>query len=386
MNKKSRALLILLSILSVACGRGTNHRRLPASTGVSSVVNDGVRLPSELIRAESNAQWCLGQPTGQPVITTTRGPCVAGATWNGLYGADFPNHILTEVVCTNADWVDNLNAWIYTNTTKVTTYNLVRCGIAGNGTAPAEPSSAAELPAAPVVGPSPGDIHFLGWVDSAQCNGVKGWAVDLDLDRNNPNAPIWVSLWDGDHDISDVIAGEPRPDVGAYLSESALPGDNGLHGFTLPIPAAYADQQHHLLTVRVGRKSANPFQSNAQIPGQSVKLFCGDKHQYAGYIDQVTCGGIVGWAADQALLYNAISVSLWDEHGLKMATEVANASRPDVGAAIGDSGLHGFYLPIPRSYPYLDGRPHTFQVRFGDSMTGPPLGQPVNYSSRNCLL
>jgi hypothetical protein len=51
-------------------------------------------------------------------------------------------------------------------------------------------------------------------------------------DKNRPNQSITVSLWLNGRQVASTTANGSRSDVGAVLS------DNGLHGFTLPIPAS----------------------------------------------------------------------------------------------------------------------------------------------------
>ncbi|HMJ24969.1 MAG TPA: glycosyltransferase domain-containing protein [Pyrinomonadaceae bacterium] len=67
---------------------------------------------------------------------------------------------------------------------------------------------------------------YIGCVDEATHYGVRGWAAD----RTRPNVPISISLYERNNLIATVPANQPRPDVGAYL------GDNGRHGFTIPLP------------------------------------------------------------------------------------------------------------------------------------------------------
>lgn len=69
--------------------------------------------------------------------------------------------------------------------------------------------------------------NYTGWVDSASCNGITGWAADL----ARPDAAILVSMWDGPTMIASTVARSPRPDVGAVIK------DKGLHGFSLSVPA-----------------------------------------------------------------------------------------------------------------------------------------------------
>ena len=88
------------------------------------------------------------------------------------------------------------------------------------------------------------------------------------------NTPITVSLWDGATQIASTTANASRPDVGAVI------GDNGLHGYTLQIPSAYANGVSHSLQVRFES-------STTQLTGSPVTLACGSGggSNDAGYVD-----------------------------------------------------------------------------------------------------
>lgn len=85
---------------------------------------------------------------------------------------------------------------------------------------------------------SPG-TDYIGYVDAADCYAIRGWAAD----RNRLNTSISVSLCDGDTLITTLLANQLRSDVGAYL------GDNGLHGFTIPIPASLKNEAAHSISI-----------------------------------------------------------------------------------------------------------------------------------------
>ena len=73
------------------------------------------------------------------------------------------------------------------------------------------------------------------------------------------------------------------------------------------------------------------------------------EHDFVGYLDIVNHYGIYGWAADRTRLNNPIEVTLCDEHKVIM-TMLADRPRPDVGAALGDNGLHGFAIETPACF------------------------------------
>ena len=85
---------------------------------------------------------------------------------------------------------------------------------------------------------------------------------------------------------------------------------------------------------------------------------------YEGFVDFASCDSIVGWAADRTQLNSPIYVSIYD--GSTLVTSVtANTLRSDVGAYLGDNGLHGFAIPTPSRFK--DGQTHQLRVRFEDS-------------------
>jgi hypothetical protein len=87
---------------------------------------------------------------------------------------------------------------------------------------------------------------------------------------------------------------------------------------------------------------------------------------YAGTFEHTGCDTLSGWAADRNRPNTAINVSIYN-NGTLLTTILANGSRPDVGATLGDNGLHGFSIPTPLSLQ--DGNSHLISVRFESSST-----------------
>jgi hypothetical protein len=84
---------------------------------------------------------------------------------------------------------------------------------------------------------------YIGCVDEATHYGIRGWAAD----RDRLNIPISVSLYESGKLIATVQANQNRPDVGGYL------GDNGRHGFTIPLPASLRNRTLGTITIRFER-------------------------------------------------------------------------------------------------------------------------------------
>ena len=196
---------------------------------------------------------------------------------------------------------------------------------------------------------------YTGYVDTVTCQSISGWAAD----RTRLNQSITVSIYDGATLLATISANQSRADVGALL------GDNGSHGFSYAVPASLLDGKAHNIHV--------VYENNAalDLAGSPKALTCGTS--YVGFVDSASCTGITGWIADRARPNQVLTVTLWDG-GTQIASAIANASRPDVGAVVGDNGLHGFALTLPAGYPNLVS--HSLQVRYETSSTQ-VLGSPV---------
>lgn len=81
---------------------------------------------------------------------------------------------------------------------------------------------------------------YEGFHDITNCNGIMGWAWD----KNQPDAPIQIDIYEGDKLLATVTANEFRQDL---LSASI---GNGKHGFTYPVPPRLKDGKPHVIRMR----------------------------------------------------------------------------------------------------------------------------------------
>ncbi|MGH9826749.1 MAG: BACON domain-containing protein, partial [Blastocatellia bacterium] len=187
--------------------------------------------------------------------------------------------------------------------------------------------------------------NYIGFVDHAGCDNIRGWAAD----RNRLNTAINVEVFDGANLISTVLANGSRPDVGTFL------GDNGLHGFVIPTPAVLMDGASHSVHVKFEG-------STTELNGSPATLMCTMvAPNYAGNLDHVGCDTIGGWMADRNRLNISINAEIFDGTTL-IAIVPANISRPDVGAFLGDNGFHGFSITTPAALK--TGAAHNIHVNF----------------------
>jgi len=111
-----------------------------------------------------------------------------------------------------------------------------------------------------IVGPPP---FYEGFVDYVDCDAIVGWAAD----RNSLNTSITVSIYDGSTLVTTVLANELRSDVGAYF------GDNGRHGFAIPMPSRFKNGLQHTLRVK--------FEAGThELIGSPRTIACGSQTTY----------------------------------------------------------------------------------------------------------
>jgi len=195
-----------------------------------------------------------------------------------------------------------------------------------------------------------GAPSFVGYLDHAGCDFIGGWAAD----RNQLNTPITVSLYDGTTLLTTVTASASRPDVGGFL------GDTGMHGYTIPIPASLKDGNPHSVHVRFEMGTADLTNSPASLNCSVSSV------SYVGFVDHAGCDNITGWAADRNRSNTPINIQVYDGSTL-IGVFAASASRPDVGAFLGDNGMHGFSITTPGQL--RDGSMHSVHVKFEASTT-----------------
>jgi hypothetical protein len=85
-----------------------------------------------------------------------------------------------------------------------------------------------------------GALAFQGVHDITNCNGIIGWAWD----KNRPNDPVEVDVYDGDTLLATMIADQFRKD----LLDAGI--GNGKHSFLFPVPPRLKDGSPHLIRMK----------------------------------------------------------------------------------------------------------------------------------------
>lgn len=115
--------------------------------------------------------------------------------------------------------------------------------------------------------PKQADKPSHGYLDTIDCDLIKGWAFDESLVTTPTKVHIYI---DGKFN-QEVTANQSRPDVGA-----AYPGAGSSHGFSLVTPASLKDTGQHTVSAYVigFDAGAKPNGVNPLIGSLTVNLVC----------------------------------------------------------------------------------------------------------------
>lgn len=215
----------------------------------------------------------------------------------------------------------------------------------------------------------------VGAIDGIGYDGrVSGWTYDPDT----PAASVAYSILIDNNDPWQwwsyrYSANLPRPDVNAAF------GITGAHGFDFVLPAKYRDGKSHW--VQIAAYDTGGGDSAYQWIGKSLVWSTAP----IGYLDVVDENGVAGWALDPDSPTATTSIALYLDGdlgaGIAVPVAPANQPRPDVNAATGYPGDHGFRVGLPTSV--RDGRSHMVYAYALDAQGGTPVrlpGSPMSFT------
>ena len=261
---------------------------------------------------------------------------IAGVDW--VTGDHQPGQPAVANMSLGGPPSDALDDAVLDSITDGVTYALA----AGNETADACTRSPARVTSAITVGST---------MSNDQRSGFSNYGICLDLFA--PGSDI-QSAWIGSDTDTNVISG----------TSMATPHVTGVAALFLELnpnasPATVAATIINTATPSVvtDPKSASP---NRLL----YSLLNGPPPVYEGFVDNVGCDSITGWAADRNRLNTSINVKIYDGSTL-VSTVLARDLRTDVGNYLGDNGKHGFAIPLPLRFK--DGQQHILRVKFEDS-------------------
>jgi len=115
----------------------------------------------------------------------------------------------------------------------------------------------------------------------------------------------------------------------------------------------------------VAANTPPPNTSAAPLPGVPVpaNLATGKQTKgevYEGFLDNVDCDSIWGWAWNKNQPNTILQVEILSD-GAPIATIPASQLRKDVATYAGDNGYHGYVLTVPASLK--DGKQHVIRAR-----------------------
>ena len=226
---------------------------------------------------------------------------------------------------------------------------------------------AAVLSSAPAHSGAP-----VGWLDAANAGNdgrVQGWALDTAAPSMSIEVRIYFDMGTPQVRGYGAPTNTPRPGV------NAIYGASGNHGFDFAIPPELRDGAQHTVDVL----AVDPHNTGTPLLSGCPKSFnFYDPYAPIGYLDTVDAGGnsrIRGWALAPGDPSVSITVNVFFDRGSpqeRVYSMTTNASRPDVNAAYGVSGNHGFDFEIPSVL--LDGNEHWVNVTaVGPHSTRTPL-------------
>jgi dolichyl-phosphate-mannose-protein mannosyltransferase len=96
---------------------------------------------------------------------------------------------------------------------------------------------------------------YEGYHDITNCNGIMGWAWD----KNQPDQPVKIDIYDGDKLLETVTADNFRQDlVNAGIG-------NGQHSFTYPVPPGLKDGKPHSIRMKFAGTNIDLIHTPKQI-------------------------------------------------------------------------------------------------------------------------
>jgi hypothetical protein len=205
-----------------------------------------------------------------------------------------------------------------------------------------------------------GGVVPIGCLDSvtAQPNSrirLSGWAFDPD----EPTTEISIAVYMDGVGIAWFPTVGSRPDVNAAF------GIRGNHGYGIVVDALPGDHTLDVYAINVGGGPRNPLIGHGQVQ-VGLPLGC---------LDTAVANGrtvvVQGWAFDPDQPDTAIQVAVY-RNGQGVGWFPTGGSRPDVNAAFGIRGNHGFSIPVQS--PPGQQRFDLFAINVGPPADNPYFG------------
>lgn len=226
-----------------------------------------------------------------------------------------------------------------------------------------------------------------GNVDVNTCTTISGWAYDKDAPSKSINVDIYITQSDSpqvgrDYGVR-LVTNAPRLDVNKAFSIT------GNHGFSLGVPTKFKNNQKwNAFVFAIGINAAGATTGENPLIGKGSWTCAPNTTIKAqGAVDVANCNTVSGWAADRDSPAKSINVHVYiggpAGSGQFGAVLVANQSRPDVNAALGITGNHGFSYAVPSKF--RDGKYYPIYVyAIGINSAGTADGDNPLLAQKNC--
>ena len=180
-------------------------------------------------------------------------------------------------------------------------------------------------------------------MENVGCSTISGWAWN----SGSPASTVSVQIWDSSTLVqSNIQAATFRGDVKSALGGAAT----GNYGFAVNTPAILRDGASHAISIKIIQTGLSlPYVlTNSTVQALSCPTGTGP----IGYLENVGCASLSGWAYYPYSPAQSITVQLWSPgpgaSGTLLANVTAAGSRPDVAAALGTGfSNYGYSIPIP---------------------------------------
>jgi hypothetical protein len=184
--------------------------------------------------------------------------------------------------------------------------------------------------------------RYQGSLDQASYQAISGWAWD----KEQPNAPVQVEIYDGDRLVSTVKADEFREDL---VKEGI---GKGKHAFGLRNPSIVESGKSHSIWAKISG-------TDIKLGEEPLPLTGDPPPPHQGSLEQASLKTISGWAWDRNQPNISVGVDIYDGEVL-LGTVKADLLRDDLAKeGIGD-GKHAFQFDTPASLN--DGKSHSIRA------------------------
>jgi hypothetical protein len=195
---------------------------------------------------------------------------------------------------------------------------------------------------------------------------LTGWAYDRDV----PGSPVRIVVYQDGHALTVVSTTVQRDDVNRAFAIT------GTHGFSVHVNATPGLHKYRMYAMNLGRGQGNPLIGGHDIfiPAAAAPAAAAipAATSPAGQLDAVTSSGttvrLTGWAYDPDQPGTEIPVAVYED-GRILHWYPTGVARPDVNAAHGLSGKHGFDITLS-----VGTGVHSFTVHAVDGAANPVLG------------